>query len=244
MAASGTSWVLVMRNDAIPCSFSLFPVGGTMARYFEFLSQFFGFHLTNLTYNLLLMKIIYFPNGMNSKDAVFLLHSYIWGIMFYSVLILFFLYSGKRKFSRIATYVLFEDISINDVRFQIYKFMVSSFACSSAVNMKAICFSETLAKFRQTTRRCIPEDRTFYLCSWWKVQSHKVTTGTIAFIQIVMKLGQIMFTILVQNGKRCLTAWWQLSELCPEFLQRQVSSRQIYESELSLGGFSSSRQGL
>jgi hypothetical protein len=48
MAAFGTSWVLVMRTDAIPCSFSLFPVGGTMARYLEYLSQFYGFHLTHL----------------------------------------------------------------------------------------------------------------------------------------------------------------------------------------------------
>jgi hypothetical protein len=46
MAASGTSWVLVTRNDFIALVTCL-PTYRTMARYFKFLSQVYGFYLTH-----------------------------------------------------------------------------------------------------------------------------------------------------------------------------------------------------
>jgi hypothetical protein len=40
--------------------------------------------------------------------------------------------------------------------------LVSSWACSSAQKMKAICSSETSVGFQRTTRRYIPEDRSLH----------------------------------------------------------------------------------
>jgi hypothetical protein len=40
--------------------------------------------------------------------------------------------------------------------------LVSSLAYFSTLKNEATCSSETVVGFQQTSRRCIPEDRTFY----------------------------------------------------------------------------------
>lgn len=112
--------------------------------------------------HLFILQLTINENHLFCNDTVLLLHSYIWGIM---LLILFFLYSEKRKIAQTATYILVKDFLLNYVSFPIYKFMVSCFAYSSIENMEAICFSKTLAEFRRTTRRYIPADRTLYSCN-------------------------------------------------------------------------------
>jgi hypothetical protein len=154
------------------------------------------------------MKIVYFPNGMTMQwyivvvTLLYLGHNASRGSNF-----IFSVFRKKKKIAQIATYVIFEDIPLNDVSFPIYKCMLSCFAYSSTGNMEAICSSETLVELRRTTRRCISEDRTIYLCSWLKVLSQKVNTNTIMFTPSFIKIGQFMFTILIQDGKRCHAAW-------------------------------------